>query len=451
MVDPISLGPTSLGNPWGTDWEFYSCNIFHWLDILSGFGLDNLRPPDQQALVSFCDGYFERKGFTSGPLFPFLAYFAFKIGSIVPLRIITFLCFFYYLFVSYVIVFREFGSFVARVTVLVLFASPILWWLAWSPSTDLIAVCLYLHGMAFFLLPYVKRRHAQLVSMIEVTLRDSLVFYIRFSLVTLLALLFRPAFFQFGILILILLSLELSIVNKRASVPIISWESVKRLAPSLCASAMIVFCYFLKVKIYASYGTSYSPFYTLFYSFSPPAPDYLFAETQSIINFWTSEFRLSMLFTGFNDLAQKFVVSVTLVVNNLIYGLLSLSGISSKFGYQPGYYIFRVIAMTGKALYGCLIVFPSIMLMFAYAVSAIRGLLSGLRNCGFTVSRVGRYLGWQHAEPGLVGKNVLFTCGITLVIFHLLTIQANRYLIPVLPFLIAMPLDWARSKKVFVD
>ena len=47
MVDP-----TGLGNTWGADWEFYACNIFHWLDILNGLGV-NLQPPDHQQLTLF--------------------------------------------------------------------------------------------------------------------------------------------------------------------------------------------------------------------------------------------------------------------------------------------------------------------------------------------------------------------------------------------------------------
>ena len=113
IVNIKVVDPSSLGNPWGTDWEFYSCNIFYWLNVLSDLGFNNLTPPDQPALTSFCDGYLEYRGFTSGPLFPLLAYIAFKIGSIVPLRIVTLLCFLYYLFLSYKVVLGEFGSLVA--------------------------------------------------------------------------------------------------------------------------------------------------------------------------------------------------------------------------------------------------------------------------------------------------------------------------------------------------
>ena len=169
MVDP-----TSLGNPWGTDWEFYSCNIFYWLNILSDLGFNQLTPPDQPALTSFCDGYLEHRGFTSGPLFPLLAYIAFKIGSIIPLRIVTLLCFSYYLFLSYKIVVSEFGSLVARRVVSILLASPTLWWLGWSPSTDLFAACLILHAIGFLIIPYIKQKHTQLIFIIIISLKGKL-------------------------------------------------------------------------------------------------------------------------------------------------------------------------------------------------------------------------------------------------------------------------------------
>ena len=58
-----------------------------------------------------------------------------------------------------------------------------------------------------------------------------------------------------------------------------------------------------------------------------------------------------MSFLAPADLLSKTIVSITLVVNNR-YGLLSVSGISSKFGYQPGFSLFRVVAMTSKGCMG---------------------------------------------------------------------------------------------------
>ena len=131
-------------------------------------------------------------------------------------------------------------------------------------------------------------------------------------------------------------------------------------------------------------------------------------------------------FLSNNSLLQTIFLilkSLIILINQLIYGILSLSGIQFKFPITIDNIIsLRVIAATLKALFGIIIILPSIYSIFNNLIR--------LKNRYF-------FEAFNLQEPDKIYINMVQILTLLHILTCLILIPHIRYLTPVIPFLIS--------------
>ncbi len=151
------LGNEVINFRFSTDIEFYSCNIFYWKQRLLEFGINTPEFFNSVDEINFCNQYLLDKGFNSGPIFPIILY----INRIIGFNNISIRALFIFLLIAYVYLGNKISIFQLKNTKnlnsLLLLFSPILIWLTFFPSTDLLFAVFWFLALYLFK-KYIKRK-----------------------------------------------------------------------------------------------------------------------------------------------------------------------------------------------------------------------------------------------------------------------------------------------------
>ena len=188
----------------------------------------------------------------------------------------------------------------------------------------------------------------------------------------------------------------------------------------------------LYILLYSSYGGAGPEKYAL-YSFSPPAPEWLWHETRGAISELTNTWPGNNL----KHLIEGLSRTISLIVQSLNHSVLTISGIQA--GYEPGENQLKLIASTYKVSYGITVILPGILIILA------RSIQSAAHNLKFLFSESERN---KHAKISICRDSILLLrkklyqfAGFYLFSIMLL-IPHTRYTLPVLPIIIIAQLEF---------
>lgn len=405
---------------YSTDLDFYICNIFYWKQKLINLGFDITLPIDSDILLKKeCIDYSGRI-FTSGPIFPIVLAITILFGNINYLILFYFLLLGIYLFLSHKITFLRKKS-NKTIMLILLFFCPSLIWLSLSPSTDMLASVFWLFAILIFKkYIYVKCNYFQDISPDKPTNY----FYI-FAVFILLAIFTRPitilvlitcfSWFAFEIFLNKVESKKEGNHQKKTNN---YFYGILKFIP---ISGLILFVLIIHFNLYSKYGGVSSPTGILFWAFSPPAPIGLH-ETIKIHLKQISENSI-FSFLSFRQIIIFSIKSIILLINQSIYGFLSLSGIQLKFPITYENIVsIRTIAGTFKSLFGFLIILPSIFILLNNFIRLkIKNILKKIND---------------------INPEYIFRIFIDLIVIcHIFTslflVPHIRFLTPILPFLLS--------------
>lgn len=407
---------------YSTDLDFYICNIFYWKQKLISLGFNFNLPIDNDPLLKEQCLDMANRVFTSGPIFPILLGLTILAGSTKYLTIFYLFLLGLFFILARKITFLKKKSSINFLSI-VLIICPSIFWVALYPSTDLLSSVFWLSALytfkkyIFYKSTLFKNKNFD---------KPNYYFFI-FSGFLLLTLLTRPLTILILLTCLAWLLFEIIFIKNIEEIPQ-SYTSNRfkgfrfnQLYPIL---GLIIIVLTIHFSLYSQYGTNSKTnlAHIFFWAFSPPAPLGL----QETIKIHLDQIKDNYLLIN-NSLIQVsslILKSLILLINQLVYGVLSLSGIQFKFPITLDNVIsLRVIAATYKSLFGIIIILPSIYSLFSSFVRTNKRIyflkLINLKNPEKIYGSILQILTILH----------IFTC--------LIFIPHIRYLTPIIPILIS--------------
>ena len=367
------------------------------------------------------------RNFNSGPIFPILLGLTLLAGSTKYLTILYLVLFGLFCILARKITFLKKKS-SKNSLVIILILCPSIFWLALSPSTDLLSSIFWLSALYTFK-KYIFYKSELFNN--KTIIRSNYYFYI-FSGFILLTILTRP------LTILILLTcfawllfeiiFVLNIKKNYQASTINKFKTLKNFAfyPILLLIIIILTIHF---NLYSQYGSIYNPTHIFFWAYSPPAPQGL----DEVIKLHLDQIKNIYYISNnwFIQIITLIFKSFILLINQLVYGILSLSGIQFQFPITLDNVIsLRIIAATYKSFYGALLILPSIYTLFINVVRKNKLFFFELTNL---------------QNPDKIYKNIIKILTILHIFTCLILIPHIRYLTPVIPILISNLIDKSKN------
>tara|TARA_A100001035_G_scaffold276872_1_gene272670 strand:- start:4207 stop:5547 length:1341 start_codon:yes stop_codon:yes gene_type:complete len=426
------LGNEVINFRFSTDIQFYSCNIFYWKQRLLEFGINIPESINSVDEINFCNQYLLDKGFNSGPIFPIILYINRIIGfNNIPIRLFFIFLMMIYIFLGNKISILKIKNWKNLNSLLLLF-SPILVWLTFFPSTDILFAVFWFLALYLFK-KYIKRKELfkEKYKSIEQSYKYNKEFFndikytIIFSIILISSILIRPVIFLCFMLLVFWLIYDLIYIWNGLKIKSINKLII--LKSSSLYSAITLFLTFLVLFIiqfilYNNYAITQDKFHIFFLSFSPPAPIGL----REALN--NSLYKLEYLLPRFAEnpfeLFSNLVSFLFLSINHFIYGFLSIAGLQTNLPISiEGEFGLRNFAALLKSIYGIFILLPSIYIFFIKTALSIKKFFKkGL---------------FQHFFES---DNYYYFSTRIIVFFHILIsiimMPHVRYLVPILPILI---------------
>jgi len=404
---------------YSTDLDFYICNIFFWKQKLISLGINLNLPIDNYLLLKERCLDIAGREFNSGPIFPILLGLTLLAGSTKYLTTLYLILLGLFIFLSKKVTFLKKKSTINIMQILLIICPSILW-ISLSPSTDLISSVFWLSALftfkkyIFYKSKILKKRKFN---------KPNYYFYI-FSGFILLTILTRPLTILVLLTCLLWLIFEIKITHNILKQFKLEKRNksltlyIYKLSPIL---ALIVIIFIIHFNLYSQYGSVSNPTHIFFWSFSPPAPIGLHQVTKTLLG----QIRDNSFLSNNSLLQIIFLIlkSLIILINQLIYGILSLSGIQFKFPITIDNVIsLRVIAATLKALFGIIIILPSIYSLF---------------NNLIRLNNIYLFEALNLQDPDKIYINMVQIITGLHILTCLILIPHIRYLTPVIPFLIS--------------